>query len=80
MAKVCWGIIKEIRTPRITVYLYELASDFHSYWNMGKDNEELRFINKDKKILDDKLVFLKAISNIVKSGMDIVGVNTPEKM
>ena len=62
------------------MYLYELASDFHSYWNMGKDNEELRFINKDKKILDNKLVFLKAISNVIKSGMNIVGVNTPEKM
>ena len=71
---------KKLEPHRITVYLYELASDFHSYWNMGKDNEELRFINKDKKILDNKLVFLKAISNVIKSGMDIVGVNTPEKM
>ena len=71
---------KKLEPHRITVYLYELASDFHSYWNMGKDNEELRFINKDKKILDNKLVFLKAISNVIKSGMNIVGVNTPEKM
>ena len=70
----------KLEPHRITVYLYELASDFHSYWNMGKDNEELRFINKDKKILDSKLVFLKAISNVIKSGMNIVGVNTPEKM
>jgi len=71
---------KKLEPHRIIVYLYELSSDFHSYWNMGKDNKELRFINKDKKILDDKLVFLKAISNVIKSGMDIVGVNTPEKM
>ena len=71
---------KKLEPHRIVVYLYELASDFHSYWNMGKDNEELRFINKDKKILDNKLVFLKAISNVIKSGMNIVGVNTPEKM
>ena len=71
---------KKLEPHRIRVYLYELASDFHSYWNMGKDNEELRFISKDKKILDSKLVFLKAISNVIKSGMDIVGVNTPEKM
>ena len=71
---------KKLEPHRIPVYLYELASDFHSYWNMGKDNEELRFINKDKKILDSKLVFLKAISNVIKSGMNIIGVNTPEKM
>jgi len=71
---------KKLEPHRIAVYLYELASDFHSYWNMGKDNEELRFINKDKKILDSKLVFLKVISNVIKSGMNIIGVNTPEKM
>ena len=57
-----------------------LASDFHSYWNMGKDNEDKRFINKDRKISDEKLVFLKAISNVIKSGMDIIGVKSPEKM
>ena len=71
---------KKLEPHRIAVYLYELASDFHSYWNKGKDNKELRFINKDKKILDNKLDFLKAISNVIKSGMNIVGVNTPEKM
>ena len=70
----------KLEPHRIPVYLYELASDFHSYWNLGKDNEDKRFINKDKKISDDKLVFLKAISNVIKSGMDIVGVKSPEKM
>ena len=70
----------KLEPHRIPVYLYELASDFHSYWNMGKYNEDKRFINKDKKISDDKLVFLKTISNVIKSGMDIVGVKSPEKM
>ena len=65
---------------RIPVFLYELSSEFHSYWNMGKDDEAKRFINTEKKITDEKLVFLKVISNVVKSGMSIVGVNTPEKM
>ena len=39
----------KLEPHRIPVYLYELASEFHSYWNMGKEKEELRFINKDKK-------------------------------
>ena len=70
----------KLEPHRIPLYLYELASDFHSYWNMGKDKEELRFINKDKKMSDEKLVFLKAISGVIKTGMNIVGVNTPEQM
>jgi len=65
---------------RIPVYLYELASEFHSYWNMGKDDPSKRFINNQNVITNDKLVFLKIISNVIRSGMNIVGVNTPEKM
>ena len=71
---------KKLEPHRIPTYLYELASLFHSYWNLGKENPEKRFINDQKKISDDKLVFLKIISNVVKSGMDIVGVSVPEKM
>ena len=70
----------KLEPHRIPTYLYELASLFHSYWNLGKDNPEKRFINDQKKISTDKLVFLKAISNVIKSGMDIVGVSTPKKM
>ena len=65
---------------RIPVFLYELASEFHSYWNMGKDDPSKRFINEKKEITNDKLIFLKVISNVIKLGLDIVGVNSPEKM
>ena len=65
---------------RIPVYLYDLSSEFHSYWNMGKDDQSKRFINNEKKIPNDKLVFLKVVSNVIRCGMNIVGVETPEKM
>ena len=69
----------KLEPHRIPVYLYDLASEFHSYWNLGKENPKKRFISKDNKISNDKLVFLKAISNVIRSGMDIIGVDTPEK-
>ena len=70
----------KLEPHRIPIYLYELAAEFHSYWNLGKQFPEKRFINDQKTISDDKLIFLKAIANVVKSGMDIVGVNSPTKM
>ncbi len=70
----------KLEPHRIPVYLYELASEFHSYWNMGKENVNLRFIDKDNNVSDEKIIFLKVISKVIKTGMDIVGVNTPEKM
>ena len=70
----------KLEPHRIPTYLYELASLFHSYWNLGRDNPKKRFLNKNNQITDDKLIFLKAISNVIKSGMNIIGVSTPEKM
>ena len=70
----------KLEPHRIPTYLYELSSLFHSYWNLGKESPKKRFINDQKKITDDKLIFLKVISNVVKSGMDIVGVSVPDKM
>ena len=70
----------KLEPHRIPTYLYELASLFHSYWNLGKENPTKRFINNSKEISNDKLIFLKSISNVIKTGMNIIGVSTPEKM
>ena len=70
----------KLEPHRIPVYLYELASEFHSYWNMGRNDETKRFIEKDNTIKDEKIIFLKTVSNVIKSGMNIIGVETPEKM
>ena len=70
----------KLEPHRIPIFLYELAAEFHSYWNLGKQFPEKRFINDQKNISQDKLVFLKAIANVIKSGTDIVGVASPSKM
>ncbi len=80
-----WPIVidiasKKLEPHRLPTYLYELASDFHSYWNKGKEDNNKRFIDKNNKISNDKIVFLKSISNVIKSGMNIIGVDTPERM
>jgi len=72
--------INKLEPHRIPVYLYELSSDFHSYWNMGKDDLSKRFIDKNNSINNEKLVFLKLIANVISNGMNILGVETPEKM
>jgi len=47
---------------------------------MGKEDVSKRFIEKDNTIKDEKVIFLKIVSNVIKSGMNIIGVDTPEKM
>ena len=40
----------KLEPHRIPIYLYELAAEFHSYWNLGKQFPEKRFINDQKNI------------------------------
>ncbi len=66
---------------RISFYLYELASDFHSLWNKGKESPQLRFIVKNELILTDtRLAFLLAIRYVLGNGLRILGVNPVEEM
>jgi arginyl-tRNA synthetase len=66
---------------RISFYLYELASDFHSLWNKGKESPQLRFIVKNEIILTyTRLAFLRAIRYVLGNGLRILGVNPVEEM
>ena len=66
---------------RISFYLYELASDFHSLWNKGKELPQLRFIVKNEIILTDtRLAFLRVIRYVLGNGLRILGVNPVEEM
>ena len=77
----CVFISTEKMEPhRIPVYLYELATLFHSYWNLGKDNNEYRFINNDKATSKTKLIILKCVAYVIRCGMSLIGVSTPNKM
>ena len=47
----------------------------------GNDNENLRFIiSGNKDLTKSRLSLLFAISNVLKSGLDIIGVNAPKEM
>ncbi len=66
---------------RISFYLYELASDFHSLWNKGKESPQLRFIVKNELILTDtRLAFVRVIRYVLGNGLRILGVNPVEEM
>ena len=65
---------------RIPFYLYELVTLFHSYWNLGADNKEFRFVSKHNNINNSRLVVLQALSIVIKNGMLILGVSAPSSM
>ncbi len=65
---------------RIPFYLYDLVTLFHSYWNMGNENKEFRFVYQNKSVNNSRLLLLQALSIVIKNGMSILGVSTPKSM
>ena len=65
---------------RIPFYLYDLVTLFHSYWNLGKENKEFRFISQNNGLNNSRLLLLQALSVVIKNGMSILGVSTPKSM
>ena len=66
---------------RIAFYLYDLAADFHSLWNKGKESPHLRFIvAEDANVTNARLALLRAIRYVLANGLHILGVRPVEEM
>jgi len=66
---------------RIAFYLYDLAASFHSFWNKGNANENLRFIipdNVNKTIA--RLSLARSVATVISSGLAVMGVEPVEEM
>ena len=70
----------KLEPHRIPFYLYDLVTLFHSYWNLGNENKEFRFISKTEDLNKSRLILLQALSIVIENGMKILGVSTPSKM
>ena len=72
--------LNKLEPHRISFYLYQLSTLFHSYWNLGKENEIFRYVKKNSQSDNESLILLQALSIVIKNGMSILGVTTPKKM
>ncbi|MGM8214944.1 arginine--tRNA ligase [Bacillaceae bacterium W0354] len=66
----------EKRMPhRVPQYVFDLASDFHSFYNAEKviDLEKL-------DLTKARIALLKAIKIVIKDALTLIGVHAPEKM
>lgn len=58
----------------IANYLKELASDLHSYYN------EYKFLIEDEAVKIARLSLIAATQQVLKNGLNLLGVSAPEKM
>jgi arginyl-tRNA synthetase len=65
----------DIREPHlVATYLYELASDFHTYYNSEKT------LVDDADLRNARLTLAVAIRHVLANGLDLLGVTAPDKM
>ncbi len=71
-----------VREPhRIAFYLYDLAAEFHAAWNLGNDDPSRRYLQPDDVALTQARLFLaRAIGQIIRNGLAIMGVEAVEEM
>ncbi len=66
---------------RIAFFLYDLASEFHTFWNKGNDDASLRFIIEgDEAVTKARMALVRAVAIVIASGLSVLGVTPLEEM
>lgn len=66
---------------RVAFYLYDLASALHTQWTRGNDSPHLRFIQANDGVATSaRLGLIFATKTVIRSGLQILGVEAPEAM
>ena len=72
---------KKLEPHRICFFLIELASEFHSYWNKGKQDPNLKFIVENNiEITTARISLVKSISYTIKAGLSILSIEPMKRM
>ncbi|SDX29938.1 arginyl-tRNA synthetase [Marininema mesophilum] len=65
---------EQMAPHRVVRYLFELAGQFHSYYNAH------RVIQEDEQVNRARLSLYLATAQVLKNGLNMISVNAPEKM
>ena len=59
---------------RVTYFLMELASAFHTYYNKHK------VLGEDAQVTAGRLYLIRAVQKVIRNGLGLLGVNAPDRM
>ncbi len=66
--------VRDLSPHRIPFYLVELARQFHQYYN------ETRVLTENVEERKTRLALIEVVKYILREGLEIIGVEAPEKM
>jgi arginyl-tRNA synthetase len=59
---------------QLSHYVRELANDFHTYYNAHQ------FLVEDEAVRDARLKLILAVRQVLRNGLNLLGVAAPERM
>jgi arginyl-tRNA synthetase len=74
------NICESFEAHRLTYYLTDLAAQFHKYFNLGTKKAENRIISDDQRLARARLALADSIRIVIRNGLNLLGVGSPEKM
>ena len=75
------GATRTCEPHRITTFLHDFASLFHTLWGEGNQDTTLRFLSgKDKDLSLARLALVESVRCVIEEGLTILGVTTREQL
>ena len=66
---------------RIAFYLRDLASSFHSYWNLGNQNSDFKVINTDDiETSKARVALIRCTGITISEGLRVLGIEALEEL
>lgn len=79
--KIVEGAANHFEPHRIAFYLLSLAAKFHAIWNLGKENNDYRFVVEgNEELTAARLALVKSVQKIITKGFEIIGITPLSKM
>ncbi|OAQ20268.1 arginine--tRNA ligase [Thermosulfurimonas dismutans] len=65
---------RSLEPHRLTYFLLDLATAFHDYYTKH------RFLSEDEELSRARLALARAVKQVLKTGLNLLGVSAPERM
>jgi arginyl-tRNA synthetase len=80
LPQIVFSATKNFEPHQLVNYIYELAGEFHSYWNLGKNRSEMRLIHDNREITQARIILLLVIKDIIAKILNIFSIKALDKM
>ena len=65
---------QRLEAYRVATFVMKLAADFHSFYHKH------RVVSEDETLTHARLLLTRAVAQVIRNGLAILGVSAPERM